>query len=951
MTGGRGTQLYGVCLTIHEPFSVKVRSGTFDPSESDSSKLIEMYIPKCICILSAYPYLVAFREYLTQLDRLIRKGDMNVPIERYITNFCSEVPAPPPGSFQVQTTILDSVIKIWSPPHNQPIPWVSLPFSHLFECLDIPNIIYAWHTLALERQVLVVSTQLTLLTTCCEVLKSLLFPMRWQNAYIPLLPRFLCPILSAPMAFLIGIDKQFLSEAFQHLSEECIVIDLDTNQVQFGPNTPAVPKLPTAMAHNLNLQLHQNAGMIFREARSLRKDDDFSDRGQHLLPHVKQMSDACWESKLCLYDEAFHLAFTPGQARNSDFLNGNDNSGMEEDLSGNGTQFNHRLHLAKNKKQSRWDAVQEAFLNVYVELLSSYRSCLVFPSKEGQDQSNLDGSSKGGSSGSVGHGAGFRSREFIKSQKYEKRIFLNEIIQTQMFDFFITKRLYGNSASDITFFDQAIDRFNKRQASLMGLGKIFTMDKSAHLGKGSTTSPSGKVASNGGALHDGRHRPVSAPTSVRKLIGRGVEYVAGTSTKSDDEPLLQSAKVLRKLKTIVPPEPFADDLKKEGDEGPEDLLGYIYESFPGKFDKRLFSTPRPLPPAVLAEFDRQQDNLAAFRRSLKNRLDGKGDSTDQNISPEATTFTVFLVGFTAMIGKELVDLSQNDHMCEDERQILATYTVDSVDTEMEQSLASIEDGDGIAVDSFHVDRERFKEPLSAAKIEEAKATATAQLNLAFEILDLMKERELKADPVAYKCLIDACGRCGDTERATQLLTRMHEDGIVADGVVYSCLVSAFSVESKLANINLNNLDLPEWANGASAELDWNRLEGRIESKNSNGNQDDKGDTGRKPGTARKIGKNITNFIKRRIKTDEIKEEKEKINAAQMLGDAPVEERFVTEIVANQIGFGENLLELVYPGKLNMFYYSISVRNLFPNTELSMINCQSVSIFRYHHRYR
>ena len=42
---------------------------------------------------------------------------------------------------------------------------------------------------------------------------------------------------------------------------------------------------------------------------------------------------------------------------------------------------------------------------------------------------------------------------------------------------------------------------------------------------------------------------------------------------------------------------------------------------------------------------------------------------------------------------------------------------------------------------------------------------------------------------------DACGRCGDTERATQLLARMHEDGIVADGVVYSSLVSAFSAEN------------------------------------------------------------------------------------------------------------------------------------------------------------
>ena len=60
---------------------------------------------------------------------------------------------------------------------------------------------------------------------------------------------------------------------------------------------------------------------------------------------------------------------------------------------------------------------------------------------------------------------------------------------------------------------------------------------------------------------------------------------------------------------------------------------------------------------------------------------------------------------------------------------------------------------------------------------------------------MMKKRELKADPEAYQCLIDACGRVGDTKRATELLAKMHEDGIVADGVVYSCLVSAFSAES------------------------------------------------------------------------------------------------------------------------------------------------------------
>jgi pentatricopeptide repeat protein len=92
-------------------------------------------------------------------------------------------------------------------------------------------------------------------------------------------------------------------------------------------------------------------------------------------------------------------------------------------------------------------------------------------------------------------------------------------------------------------------------------------------------------------------------------------------------------------------------------------------------------------------------------------------------------------------------------------------------------------------------RRRFRDCLNAMQIEEAKATGRAQLGLAFEMLTMMKKRALKADPEAYQCLIDACGRVGDTKRATDLLAKMHEDGIVADGTVYACLVSAFSADT------------------------------------------------------------------------------------------------------------------------------------------------------------
>ena len=611
-TGGTGNQMYGVCLTTYEPFKIDTKS------DDDFT----IYIPKCLCILSIYPYLVAFREYLTQLERLSRSGEMQLPVERYITNFCSEVPAPPPGSFEVQTTISDSVIKIWSPPHNLPIAWVSLPFRHLFECLDIENIITTWHILALERQVLFTSTQLTLLTTCCEIMVSLLFPMRWSHAYIPLVPKVLMPILSAPMPFLCGVHKSDLGDALQHLSSECIVVDLDTNQVSLGPTTGHLPSIPFALEKDLLLRLKANVGMVYREARSLRKNDDFSDRGQHLHSHIKVMADAMWESKLCLFDEAFHLAFTPEMSR-TDYLNGNDNSGLDSSDDPFNSTVPFRVMTAKEKrnlrKQSRWDAVQETFMGLYVSLLSTYRQCLVFPSKDG------DSSSSGVSTGSYG-GAGFRSSDFVKRQRRDRHDFLKDLLSTQMFDDFITKRLYGSGAADVVFFDQAIDKYLRN-----------------------TTNTSSTSSANAGPNDE--NRPRSAPTisKVRLLLGRSTHGAYNPTS-----PLLQSSKVRRKLKTIVPPEPYASDLPKQvlrqrgtiissstdeslvgDDESVTSTLSFVskgsislqddrknkesscftYSNFPSKFDNRLFGEPRPLPPAVLAEFDRQRENAAKFRRS------------------------------------------------------------------------------------------------------------------------------------------------------------------------------------------------------------------------------------------------------------------------------------------------------------------------------------------------
>ena len=1272
------------------------------------------------------------------------------------------------GAFEVQATISDSVIKLWSPPHNQPIPWVSLPFSHLFQCLDIDHIITVWHALALERQVLLTSTQLSLLTTCSEILRSLLFPMTWSHAYIPVLPYFMIPILSAPMPFLCGIDKSILCAALPDLSPECIIVDLDKNVVSEGPQTPPLPPLPQQLMHTFKVKLEESAGMVFREARCLSRNYDATQMGQNLPSHLKDMADAAWEGTLLLHDEAFHLYYTPEESRKN-LLNGDapdyyyDNASSSSSLSMDSSIPLHirvmsKAERQKLKKQSNWDAVQEAFFSTFVFLLRNYRKFLVFPTKKESPLSEAEDPNTSTQSSEYSYGgAGFRTDAFIRSQRFDMQPFLRQLCATQLFDNFVTKRLYSSGEADVLFFDQAIHK-------LYGQGGI--------LGVGTPSAPRKGLQ----ALRQRSHKRNGS---------------AG-SDSSTEQPLLQSAGVRRLLKTVVPPEPSALDLPKgpspemveavakfreteegsshthhrhqvsdddisvistssagsysirSGRSGAKSADGtksrkqlakeaqhvYYYPAFPSELDPELFGSPRPLSSAVLAEFDRQRADAIRFRRkrmhitdegALVNQdklqlqdLQVQQQFQEMHPFPEVATCTLFFQAFTALIGKELIEVAEkpnytdrdtilstfnyeeamvlkrqeeearallrqqehdddcgsltatatvstlgenshaaspcrmeikevsseessdggedgedqpiplppessvpndaSDNECDyfppeesvindeivhsdasdDERDYfpredpipsdhsdsdddrdyfpqdkgatdkLAEYTkklditplskelTQMTDTALAKKLiggldsfgdddenhnrtnpvtegkeqvvetvgveddglddpkfreskdhilhangdsqcdtedvvsgppgettksakdtddlncdesADDEDSDhyettkedssvstgkllGNVIENEQEDKEneptdlkeipdaqctmssrvpkatvspdrtvggleedrslgsgtrvrkivkhvseraisvgeialsvgeralpltrkisssinralsetamtlsstsvpvvkssspfrskpplasgkaksRFTDKLSLLEIEEAKATARAQLGLAFDILHMMRERGLKADPSVYQCLIDACGRCGDTERATQLLGRMHEDGIVADGVVYACLVAAFSAENawkkKLGQPKKE--DLPEWANGATLDMDWNSLRRQsvaqvakqrvtdISNRIREGLDEEIEDEASVSGTAphrlsrfRKRSGNVFNSL--RGKKNHHKSKTEDDSTSTLSKDKDV---VVTEPVLMQILLGENLLELVYP---------------------------------------
>ena len=81
----------------------------------------------------------------------------------------------------------------------------------------------------------------------------------------------------------------------------------------------------------------------------------------------------------------------------------------------------------------------------------------------------------------------------------------------------------------------------------------------------------------------------------------------------------------------------AKELVKKGQDKAAEILGknklrYTYENFPSKFREDCFSTPRPLPAAVITEFDRQKKDAAQFRRK-KSALQPKDKGKLQRVDP------------------------------------------------------------------------------------------------------------------------------------------------------------------------------------------------------------------------------------------------------------------------------------------------------------------------------
>ncbi|KDO16772.1 hypothetical protein SPRG_17723 [Saprolegnia parasitica CBS 223.65] len=227
-----------------------------------SASTTSVYSPKCLLLISHHPFFSGYRLFLQQIYRL-SLSTAPMPIERYIANFVCEVPMPPRGRIQVQLTLPERTIYVARPPKNQ-LPLADFSLRSLFQVLDMNNVLTVVSCLLLEQKVALCSKHLALLTPIAETLLTLLFPLAWQGAYIPVLPSSLLDVIDAPVPFLVGVHSKYLATASR--STDVFFIDLDHNRVIPPRNEDGIetvlPKMPERAATKLKVKL-QNCANVF----------------------------------------------------------------------------------------------------------------------------------------------------------------------------------------------------------------------------------------------------------------------------------------------------------------------------------------------------------------------------------------------------------------------------------------------------------------------------------------------------------------------------------------------------------------------------------------------------------------------------------------------------------------------------------------------------------------
>jgi len=265
-----------------------------------------IYIPKCLLIMSLHPFFGEFEKilieiynysinYVNQVDEdekkdekkkqkgsLVKKKqkrvyqELYIPIDKIVENICIEIPEPPRGVSSLIYTLNNEKRTIKQNLMNQ-LPLVNINLKRLFVDFEVKDIISMYNYLFLETRILFFSRNIEILNLYIYGLLSFLYPFQYQYQIVTILPEQNFEIMESITPFIAGINQTFEDDFFEKrgftLSDLIVIVDIDNNRLVLinSSEESVVPEFPSGnkktLKNNLQKYINDNLGEVLKQVK------------------------------------------------------------------------------------------------------------------------------------------------------------------------------------------------------------------------------------------------------------------------------------------------------------------------------------------------------------------------------------------------------------------------------------------------------------------------------------------------------------------------------------------------------------------------------------------------------------------------------------------------------------------------------------------------------------
>ena len=459
---------------------------------NDNVKDPDIYIPKCLLLMSLYPFFGEFEKIITEIynysmnqimkekdlsrinkevkkrlslkrlstvKEIFSKGkDVNDPIEKIIENLLIELPVPPRGVSKVKYFLNEEERTINQNEMNK-LPLVDVNLMRICIDFDPKDIITIYNYLFLESRILFFSKNIEFLNSYIYGLLALLYPFQYQYQIITILPKENFEILESITPFIAGINQSFEEDFFEKnnfaLSDCVLVVDIDKKKyIPFNEDEEnKIPEFPRNNRKNLEKKLVELVNKTLKEEKKLKNIKPKMIRNSTIFFGAKNIPGQ--SPSVSSNDTTIDTKGNPGLSvtlkdPSSEEIFIEDENEEDEEL----YSFLSNLNIDYQFNQE----VNELFFNFNANLLSNYNTFLNRDFYSSNTAPNLE--------------VLFKVKEYLKKVPSSDKLFYDKFItETQIFGDFLYLRMIPKNSKEkirILLFDEKINENSKNSS------KVFT---------------------------------------------------------------------------------------------------------------------------------------------------------------------------------------------------------------------------------------------------------------------------------------------------------------------------------------------------------------------------------------------------------------------------------------------------------------------------------------------